>query len=107
VIRAVREVSEGRSALDAAIAQKLMGLISGHGPIQREEYEQLTERELEVLTLASKGDTNKAIGVQLRISDRTVQGHLANIYAKLNANSRTEAVMRAVSQGLIPNHIQG
>jgi DNA-binding NarL/FixJ family response regulator len=105
IIRAVREVSEGRSALDSIIAQKLMVLISGHGPIQHEEYEQLTERELEVLALASKGYTNKAVGVQLGISDRTVQGHLANIYGKLNANSRTEAVMRAVSQGLIPNSI--
>jgi DNA-binding NarL/FixJ family response regulator len=62
----------------------------------------LTERELEVLALAGKGYTNKAIGVQLGISDRTVQGHLANIYGKLDAGSRTEAVMRAVSQGLIP-----
>jgi DNA-binding NarL/FixJ family response regulator len=56
---------------------------------------------LEVLRLAAKGFTNKAIGVQLAISDRTVQGHLAHIFAKLQANSRTEAVMCAVSLGLI------
>ncbi|HLA87098.1 MAG TPA: LuxR C-terminal-related transcriptional regulator, partial [Anaerolineales bacterium] len=55
----------------------------------------------DVLRLAAKGFTNKAIGVQLNISDRTVQGHLAHIFAKLQANSRTEAVMRAVSLGLI------
>ena len=54
-----------------------------------------------MLRLAAKGFTNKAIGVQLNISDRTVQGHLAHIFAKLQANSRTEAVMRAVSLGLI------
>ena len=65
------------------------------------EYEALTDRELEVLTLAGKGYTNKAIGVQLGISDRTVQGHLAKTYSKLQAGSRTEAVMRAVSLGLI------
>jgi DNA-binding NarL/FixJ family response regulator len=57
---------------------------------------------LEVLALAGKGYTNKAIGVQLGISDRTVQGHLAKTYAKLDANSRTEAVMKGVSLGLIP-----
>lgn len=47
-----------------------------------------------MLRLAAKGFTNKSIGVQLNISDRTVQGHLAHIFAKLQANSRTEAVMR-------------
>ena len=65
-------------------------------------YQELTDRELEVLTLAGKGYTNKAIGVQLGISSRTVQGHLAKTYQKLDANSRTEAVMKAVSLGLIP-----
>ena len=64
-------------------------------------YEPLTEREVEVLSLAARGYTNKAISVQLFISDRTVQGHLAHIYAKLQTNTRTEAVMRAVSLGLI------
>jgi len=63
--------------------------------------ESLTDRELDVLHLTAKGFTNKAIGVQLSISDRTVQGHLAHIFAKLQANSRTEAVMRAVSLGWI------
>jgi two-component system competent response regulator ComA len=52
--------------------------------------------------MTAKGYTNKAIGVQLGISDRTVQGHLAHIFNKLNATSRTEAVMRAVSLGWIP-----
>jgi DNA-binding NarL/FixJ family response regulator len=100
IVQAVRDVYEGKSALDATIARKLMAHIAGHA--SRPEVESLTERELEVLALAGKGYTNKAIGVQLGISDRTVQGHLANIYSKLNASSRTEAVMRAVAQGLLP-----
>jgi DNA-binding NarL/FixJ family response regulator len=60
---------------------------------------------MEVLTLAAKGFTNKAIGVQLGISDRTVQGHLAHIFGKLQASSRTEAVMRAVSLGWISQNV--
>jgi DNA-binding NarL/FixJ family response regulator len=100
IVQAVRDVYEGKSALDPAIAQKLMAHVAGRsGPPPA--YESLTDRELEVLSLAGKGFTNKAIGVQLGISDRTVQGHLAKTYSKLQVNSRTEAVMRAVSLGLI------
>jgi DNA-binding NarL/FixJ family response regulator len=57
------------------------------------------------LKLAGKGYTNKAIGVQLGISDRTVQGHLARVFDKLQAASRTEAVMRAVSLGWLPSEL--
>jgi DNA-binding NarL/FixJ family response regulator len=60
---------------------------------------------MEVLALAGKGYTNKAIGVQLGISDRTVQGHLAHIFDKLHASSRTEAVMKAVSLGWLPSDL--
>lgn len=104
IVQAVRDVHEGKSALDPAITKKLMAHIAGRTPTPQ-VHESLTERELEVLALAGKGYTNKAIGVQLGISDRTVQGHLAKTYTKLDANSRTEAVMKAVSLGLIPAEI--
>lgn len=99
LIQAVRDVYEGKSALDPVIARKLMSTIF-KGP-EKKIVEPLTDRELDVLRLAAKGFTNKAIGVHLTISDRTVQGHLAHIFAKLQANSRTEAVMRGVALGLI------
>ena len=103
IIQGVRDVYHGKSVLDTTLALKLIKKLTG-----KEEsalIEALTERELEVLTLTAKGYTNKAIGVQLGISDRTVQNHLANIFNKLQAESRTEAVMRAVSLGLIPANI--
>lgn len=103
IIQAVRDVDAGKSALDPAITQKVMAQIVGHP--ETPPVEQLTERELEVLALVGKGFTNKAIGVQLGISDRTVQGHLARIFNKLNASSRTEAVMRAVSFGWLPSDL--
>lgn len=99
IVEAVRSVSEGKSVLDPAIARQLIGRFSSEPPLL---VEALTERELEVLRLAAHGYTNKAIGVQLSISDRTVQGHLAKVFGKLHAASRTEAVMRAVTMGLIP-----
>ena len=101
IIQAVRDVNAGKSALDPEIIQKVMAQIVGHK--ETPLVEQLTGRELEVLTLVGRGFTNKAIGVQLGISDRTVQGHLARIFTKLNASSRTEAVMRAVSLGWLPS----
>ena len=103
IIRAVRAVYEGKSALDPAIARKVMARVSGTqlaAPVEK-----LTDRELEVLALAAKGFTNKAIGVQLHISDRTVQGHLAKVFDKLQATSRTEAVMRAVALGWLPSDL--
>lgn len=100
IVQAVRDVYEGKSAFNPVITQKLLLHLMGQRPTIP-AHEPLTERELEVLALAGKGYTNKAIGVQLGISDRTVQGHLANIYGKLMVSGRTEAVMRAVSLGLI------
>jgi NarL family two-component system response regulator LiaR len=103
LIQAVRDVHEGKSALDTNVTRKLIANMFKKP--ERLSAEQLTDRELEVLRLAAKGFTNKAIGVQLSISDRTVQGHLAHIFAKLQTSSRTEAVMRAVSLGWISQDI--
>jgi DNA-binding NarL/FixJ family response regulator len=103
IVRAVKDVHAGNSALDAEIVQKMVAQVSSG--VHEQPVEKLTERELEVLALVAKGYTNKAIGVQLGISDRTVQGHLAHIFAKLQSGSRTEAVMRAVSLGWLPSDL--
>jgi DNA-binding NarL/FixJ family response regulator len=103
IVQAVRDVFIGKSVLDATLTQKLVAKLAGKS--ESDLIEPLTDRELQILTLTAKGFTNKAIGVQLSISDRTVQNHLANIFQKLNAESRTEAVMRAVSLGLISSNI--
>ena len=106
LIQAVRDVYEGKSALDPSITKKLMSNLFRRP--ENKVVEPLTDRELDVLRLAARGYTNKAIGMQLNISDRTVQGHLAHIFSKMQATSRTEAVMRAVSFGWIsqgPDHI--
>ena len=103
IIRAVKDVFEGKSVLDPIIAHRVMKkLTKGEDD---HLYESLTDREMEVLGLVAKGYTNKAIGVQLNISDRTVQGHIAHVFTKLQASSRTEAVMKAVSIGWLPSDI--
>jgi NarL family two-component system response regulator LiaR len=100
LVQAVRDVNDGKSALSQTITQKVIDNLSKRNDPGNIEF--LTDREMDVLRLAAKGFTNKAIGVQLGISDRTVQGHLAHIFDKIQASSRTEAVMRAVSLGWIP-----
>lgn len=97
LLHAVHAVAEGETALSPAIAKKLVRRAAGHSE-QEDIIEPLTERELDVLRLAAQGLGNKQIGATLNISDRTVQGHLANIYAKVHVSTRTEAVLFAVRQ---------
>ena len=97
IIRAVRATAIGQSVLDPAVAPRLLARLSkpsANGDV-------LSERELDVLRLAARGLTNKQIGADLQISDRTVQNHLANVYGKLGVASRTEAVTAALQRGLI------
>jgi DNA-binding NarL/FixJ family response regulator len=100
IVQGIRDVYAGKSGFDDAMAHKVMNYIAGK-PGPTVHFDALTEREMEVLSLAGQGYTNKAIGEQLDISGRTVQGHLARIFKKLGVNGRTEAVMKAVALGLI------
>jgi DNA-binding NarL/FixJ family response regulator len=100
IIAAVRAVHRGESSLTVAIAHKLRTQRAGkYGALQT--IEAITDREREVLQLAAAGLTNRGIGLKLSISDRTVQGHLASVYGKLQVNSRTEAVTKALQLELI------
>jgi LuxR family maltose regulon positive regulatory protein len=62
----------------------------------------LSQRELEVLALLAAGKTNAEVAESLFISLGTVKSHSANIYRKLEAKNRTEAVARARALGLLP-----
>ena len=95
----VRLIHKGQAALGPTITQKLMARYAG-GARTTALIDALTERERAVLQLAAVGLTNRGIGLQLEISDRTVQGHLASAYEKLQVNSRTEAVTKAIQLDL-------
>jgi DNA-binding NarL/FixJ family response regulator len=100
LVRAVRTVAAGGSAMDPTVTAKVMAQLSSGKPLGAQAaVEGLTRREIDVLRLAAKGHTNRAIGLELGISDRTVQGHLANIFGKLGVTTRTEAVLLAMKQG--------
>jgi DNA-binding NarL/FixJ family response regulator len=97
IVRAVRATAAGQSAIDPVIAPRLIARLTRPAA----GGDTLTERELDVLRRAAHGLTNKQIGAALQISDRTVQNHLANIYAKLGVASRTEAVTAGLQRRLI------
>ena len=100
IVAAVQAVYEGQSVLDPALVGTVMRAAAGVNRPQP-TVDDLTDRELNVLREAARGLTNKAIGVKLNISDRTVQGHLRKIFDKLQVGNRTEAVVKAAQLGLL------
>jgi DNA-binding NarL/FixJ family response regulator len=102
LIDAVRAVHAGESVLHPLIAHKVLSRFSVAGkPREEKPAPILTEREMEVLRLATRGLSNQDIANQLRLSLRTVQAHLGHVFNKLQVSSRTEAVVHALKQGWI------
>jgi len=102
LVKAVRDVHHGLTALSPAVATTVVRQMTQQRPPGAEDQvEVLTGREIDVLRLAAQGMTNREIGQELTISHRTVQGHLANVYEKLDVSGRTEAVTEALRRGWI------
>lgn len=98
LLAALQAVGQNLIVLDPALVEYLTP--AGNPPTDQ-LVEPLTPRELEVLHLLAEGLPNKAIARQLDISDHTVKFHVNALMNKLNAQSRTEAVVRATRLGLI------
>jgi two-component system, NarL family, response regulator LiaR len=101
LFRAIRVVSEGGSLLQPVVASKLLQHMSAQAGKEQPAFEELTEREFEVLRLLAQGKPNKEIAETLVITERTVKFHVSSILSKLGAGNRTEAVMIAAQHGLI------
>ena len=103
IVDAVRAVHSGESVLHPAVARKVLNRFARPSDEveAKKSSELLSEREMEVLKLVTKGLSNKDIADKLCLSVRTVQGHLANIFNKLQVSSRTEAVVHALKQGWV------
>lgn len=85
-------VAQGGSALSSSVARTVLEQVSGSRPGTSHP----TERELQVLELAARGVSNKAIAKELFLSTRTIEAHMRNIFDKMGVTSRTEAVTQAV-----------
>ena len=95
LLRAVRAAYRGESVLASSVAARLMS------QMREPAHEALSDRELEVLTLVSRGLTNRAAAARLFISEATLKTHLLHIYAKLEVNDRAAAVATAFERGLL------
>jgi DNA-binding NarL/FixJ family response regulator len=97
LVSAVRAVASGATVLQESISRRLALRGDGGGSSAVEP----SPRELEILQQVAAGKPNKEIARNLKISPRTVEGHLNNLFAKLGVSSRTEALVVAMNRHLI------
>ena len=95
IFEAIREVMQGGAPMSPTIAKKV---IESFQPAKSSRQYHLTERELEVLQLLTKGHSTKVIADKLDIAFNTVRSHLKNIYAKLHVNCGKEAIAKVLTE---------
>ena len=103
LIIGIRAVYGGDSYLSPPVAKLLVEgyRFKASGKTDHDPYEQLTDRERDVLKLMAEGHTNQEIADILVISRKTVEGHKTNLMAKLDIHNRTELVKYALRKGII------
>ena len=100
---ALRAVARGDSVLDPSMAGQLLNLVKNRGQTTpAEKLSQLSPQERRVVALLAGGLTNKEIGDQLGLTEKTVKNYLATIFSKLNITRRTQAAAIYVEAGQIP-----
>ncbi len=92
LIQAIRQVAAGEQSLPADIAARLDARLA---------RQDVTPRELEILTLVTRGQANKEIAATLGIAEDTVKQHVSRILQKLGVNDRAQATAEAIRLGLV------
>ena len=92
LINAIRATYAGERRISAEVAENITAYLVA---------ETLSDREVEVLQAVSVGFSNKAVAVELRVSEETVRAHLKSVFSKLGATDRTQAVVIAMRRGYI------
>ena len=98
LFESIREVVEGGAPMSPSIAKKVIGSFQSVKTAHLANQYNLTERELDVLQLLSKGHSTKAIAGKLNIAFTTVRSHLKNIYVKLHVNCGKEAIAKILAE---------
>jgi len=101
LVEAIQRAAKGEATLHPRVAARLIKQFSSVQPDRRNLFTELTEREIEVLTLIARGFPNQKIAEDLVISIGTVKGHVSNILSKLHLADRTQAAVYAWQEGLV------
>ena len=99
LVRAIRVIQNGEFICDPLVQKRLLKYAASPRPVALDFGEHLTIREAEILKLAAKGLGNRDIAAYLGLTERTVKGHLVNVFGKMQVGSRTEAVLEALKRG--------
>jgi DNA-binding NarL/FixJ family response regulator len=100
LVQMLQAIAGGVPPLSPSIARRLLGFFSP--PAAEPTPEALTPREIEVLTLLSKGLSIAAAADVLKLSRHTVGGYVKEIYRKLGVGTRAEAALEAARRGIVP-----
>jgi len=107
LIAAIRLVAGGGSWLDPRVTRRVLDVVRDMRRAERGRvrgFEDLSDREREVLALIATGASNPEIATVLHLSERTVKGHVSNIFAKLDARDRAAAIILAFEAGMVASH---
>ncbi|MGJ8632984.1 MAG: response regulator [Luteolibacter sp.] len=99
IVAGLRNTIRGVAALSGSLATMILSGFAKHGPV--DEIEPLTAREEEVLKYLVQGQIKKEIAQNMFVSPHTVDMHLRSVYRKLEVKTQTEAVAKALRQGIV------
>jgi len=101
LVKAIRFIRAGVFVCDPTVEQRILKQAARPRPVAVDFGQHLTRREAEVLKLLAMGSNNRDIAGHLGLAERTVKGHVMNIFDKLDVSSRTEAVREALRRGWV------
>lgn len=91
LVRSIHEVAAGKSILDPAVTARVLQLVKSGSGAARDALDALSAQERRVLALIAEGRTNKEVGNELKLSEKTVKNYLSNIFEKLHVSRRAHA----------------
>lgn len=100
LVSGLMAVAAGQKVMEPSVAHHVASLLSKHSA-ERNHYDGLTQRELQMVAMIARGLVAKEIAHELRISEKTVRNHISNIYRKLGIFDRSQAVLYAIRKGLV------